>query len=98
MNKVMYSLIQNLYPERPRSVALTEELLDWADIIFYMQEVNLKRLRRDYGDKWDHKCKNITYCTQGLDEIKDPHFTATQGFAFSNISTCIYNIVNDLNL
>lgn len=96
MSKPMFEALQPHLALRPRSTPLTEELLDWSDVIFYMQECNLKRLKRDFPSVPTEKCINITKFVDdpNLKEVKDPHFTGKHKEVVSQLFRCIDKIVS----
>ncbi len=55
-----------------RSTAITQELVDWADHIFYMDDANERRFIEQFGqmDKAEKLSNHIT----GVSKIPDPAF------------------------
>jgi protein-tyrosine-phosphatase len=61
------------YPtEGIRSSIITQELVDWADKIFYMDNANEKRFLEQFG-RMNKACK-LSNHIQGVDKIPDPAF------------------------
>lgn len=56
-----------------RSTKIDRTLVHWADIIFYMDAANLKRLEIAFGHT--PKAHNLGICA-GVDRIMDPAFSA----------------------
>jgi protein-tyrosine phosphatase len=55
-----------------RSTAVTQELVDWADEIFYMDDANKKRFVDKFGDL--PKSQKLTNLIPGVKKIPDPAF------------------------
>jgi len=55
-----------------RSSVCTQELIDWADVVYYMDNGNETRLREQFGDV-EHSVRLSSYLP-GIDKIPDPHF------------------------
>ena len=55
-----------------RSTAVTQELVDWADEIFYMDDANKKRFVVKFGDL--SKAKKLSNLIPGVKKIPDPAF------------------------
>lgn len=61
------------YPnEGIRSTAITKELVDWADYIFYMDDANEKRFIEQFGEM-SHATK-LSSQIAGINKIPDPAF------------------------
>ena len=73
------------YDEIIRSTAINKVLVDWADIIFYMDESNKKRLIQQFGKEIIHKSEKISKYL-GLDKIPDPHFAKDDALHFEVIN------------
>ena len=56
-----------------RSTPINQNIVDWADTIFYMDEPNKRRLINKFGNKILKKSIKISDIL-GLDKIPDPHF------------------------
>ena len=56
-----------------RSRVITQELVDWADKIFYMDESNRKRLIEQFGDL--EKAEKLSNYAVGVSKIPDPAFS-----------------------
>lgn len=57
-----------------RSTPIDQEIVDWADKIFYMDEPNKKRLIAKFGKDILKKSQKISVLL-GLSKIPDPHFS-----------------------
>jgi protein-tyrosine phosphatase len=55
-----------------RSTAVTQELVDWADEIFYMDDANKKRFVDKFGDL--PKAQKLSNLIPGVKKIPDPAF------------------------
>jgi len=55
-----------------RSTAVTQELVDWADEIFYMDDANKKRFVDKFGDL--PKAQKLSNLIPGVKRIPDPAF------------------------
>lgn len=55
-----------------RSTAVTQELVDWADEIFYMDDANKKRFVDKFGDL--PKAQKLSNLVPGVKKIPDPAF------------------------
>jgi protein-tyrosine phosphatase len=55
-----------------RSTAVTQELVDWADEIFYMDDANKKRFVDKFGDL--SKAQKLSNLIPGVNKIPDPAF------------------------
>jgi len=55
-----------------RSTAVTQELVDWADEIFYMDDANKKRFVEKFGDL--PKAQKLSNLIPGVKKIPDPAF------------------------
>lgn len=55
-----------------RSTAVTQELIDWADEIFYMDDANKKRFIDKFGDL--PKAQKLSNLIPGVKKIPDPAF------------------------
>lgn len=56
-----------------RSTPISQELIDWADIIWYMDDSNEDKLREKFGDSVFTKAKRISSLI-GVPKIPDPNF------------------------
>lgn len=57
-----------------RSTLVTQELVDWADEIFYMDEPNKKRFIEKFGDL--PKAQKLSKFLPGVNKIPDPAFSS----------------------
>lgn len=55
-----------------RSTAVTQELIDWANEIFYMDDANKKRFIDKFGDL--PKAQKLSNLIPGVKKIPDPAF------------------------
>lgn len=55
-----------------RSSVATQELVDWADQIFYMDDANAKRFVDQFGDM--SKAQKLSDFVPGVNKIPDPAF------------------------
>lgn len=55
-----------------RSTAVTQELVDWANVIFYMDNANEKRFIEQFGEM--PKAEKLSNYIMGIDKIPDPAF------------------------
>jgi len=55
-----------------RSSVCTQELVDWADQIFYMDNANEKRFIEQFGEM--NKAMKLSNYIAGVDKIPDPAF------------------------
>jgi protein-tyrosine phosphatase len=55
-----------------RSTAITQELVDWADVIFYMDDANEKRFIEQFGEMT--KASKLSNLLPGIKKIPDPAF------------------------
>jgi protein-tyrosine-phosphatase len=61
------------YPtEGIRSTVITQELVDWADQIFYMDDANEKRFVEQFGEM--SKAEKLSNQIVGVKKIPDPAF------------------------
>lgn len=61
------------YPtEGIRSTVITQELVDWADQIFYMDDANEKRFKEQFGEM--DKAQKLSNLIPGVKKIPDPAF------------------------
>ena len=61
------------YPnEGIRSTVITQELVDWADQIFYMDDANEKRFVEQFGEM--DKAEKLSNQIVGVKKIPDPAF------------------------
>ena len=73
--KMRDSLEKAGYPsEGIRSTPINQELVDWADVIFYMDDSNEKKLRDKFGDSVFEKAMRISNLVSGVSKIPDPNF------------------------
>jgi len=59
-----------------RSVPISQELVDWADIIFYMDSSNENKLEEKFGPQVFTKAKRLSNYI-GIPKIPDPNFAKT---------------------
>lgn len=59
-----------------RSTMVTKELVDWADVIFYMDYSNEKNLEEQFGVAVFSKATRISKLL-GIDKIPDPNYEKT---------------------
>lgn len=55
-----------------RSTVITQELVDWADQIFYMDDANEKRFNELFGEM--DKAQKLSNLIPGIKKIPDPAF------------------------
>lgn len=55
-----------------RSQVATQELVDWADQIFYMDDANEKRFKEQFGEM--DKAQKLSNLVPGIKKIPDPAF------------------------
>ena len=55
-----------------RSKVATQELVDWADQIFYMDDANEKRFKDQFGEM--EKAQKLSNLIPGIKKIPDPAF------------------------
>ena len=55
-----------------RSTSITKELVDWADVIFYMDNPNKIRFETQFGEM--EKARKLSDFIPGVDKIPDPAF------------------------
>ena len=60
------------YNEETRSTAINQDQVDWADVIFYMDNANEKRFVDQFG-RID-KAMKLSNFIPGVDKIPDPAF------------------------
>ena len=60
------------YGEEIRSTAIDQSLVDWADVIFYMDNANEKRFVEQFGSM--DKAMKLSNYIPGVDKIPDPAF------------------------
>ena len=71
--KMRDTLTERGYPtEGIRSSVCTQELMDWADVVFYMDNGNEKRLNEQFG--LPSKCVRLSNFLSGINKIPDPAF------------------------
>ena len=56
-----------------RSTPVSQELVDWADVIFYMDDSNENKLRDKFGESIFNKAVRISKFI-GIPKIPDPNF------------------------
>lgn len=61
------------YESSIRSTACTQELVDWADQIFYMDDANAKRFAEQFPNDV-HKARKLSDYVAGVKKIPDPAF------------------------
>ena len=66
------TLKEHGYDNVTRSSAITQEMVDWADVIFYMDNANEKRFRLQFGDL--NKAMKLSNYIPGVDKIPDPAY------------------------
>lgn len=73
--KMRDALNESGYPtEGIRSSVCTQELIDWADVVFYMDNSNEKKLEEQFGHI-PHAKRLSNYLT-GVNKIPDPAFAS----------------------
>lgn len=71
--KMREALTDSGYPtEGIRSSVITQELVDWADKIFYMDDPNEKRFIEQFGAM--DKAQKLSNMIPGVNKIPDPAF------------------------
>ena len=55
-----------------RSTVITQDLVDWADQIFYMDDANEKRFKEQFGEL--SKAQKLSNLIPGVKKIPDPAF------------------------
>lgn len=71
--KMRDSLNERGYPNKGiRSSICTKDLMDWADVVFYMDNGNEKRLDEQFG--LSDKCFRLSNFLPGVNKIPDPAF------------------------
>ena len=60
------------YDEETRSTAINQDQVDWADVIFYMDNANEKRFVNQFGSM--DKAMKLSNYIPGVDKIPDPAF------------------------
>ena len=77
----------------PRSTALTTELLEWADLVFYMDNGNEKRLPTDR--KYRAKYRRLSDYNSGtISRVPDPNYHADLQF-WRDVTTQIEEAVSN---
>jgi len=72
--KMRDALGERGYPnEGIRSTAITQDLVDWADVIFYMDDSNRNKLEEKFGISVFTKCVRLSSLL-GIPKIPDPNF------------------------
>jgi protein-tyrosine-phosphatase len=72
--KMRDALTAEGYPtEGIRSTVITQELVDWADQIFYMDDANEKRFLEQFGEYY-YKAEKLSNHVPGVNKIPDPAF------------------------
>lgn len=59
-----------------RSTPISQGLVDWADVIFYMDNSNEKKLEEKFGQQIFSKAKRLSNYI-GIPKIPDPNFSKT---------------------
>mgnify|MGYP006266799875 CR=1 FL=1 len=59
-----------------RSTPVSLELINWADVVFYMDDSNEEKLRAKFGDEVFRKSVRISKLI-GLPKIPDPNYAKT---------------------
>lgn len=86
-----------------RSVAISEELIKWADLVFFMDKANKTKLLEMYPAYKVKYCALVGLRSQELPELKkiaDPHFcpgTACHEEVVIVIEDCINNLIKRLH-
>ena len=57
-----------------RSTPVSKDLIDWADVVFYMDNSNESKLREKFGEEVFNKAKRISSLIN-VPKIPDPNFT-----------------------
>ena len=73
---------------------LTQEKLDRADHLFYMDEENLRRLQRFFTRT--EKCLPVFAYTEGLTEIEDPWYSGNYSKVVEELKSCVSDIIDHL--
>lgn len=63
-------------PDHIRSTPISQELVNWADVIFYMDDSNQKKLEEKFGNTVFVKAIRISNLI-GIPKIPDPNFAKT---------------------
>jgi protein-tyrosine-phosphatase len=71
--KMREALVEMGYPGELRSTPISQELVDWADVIFYMDDSNERKLEDKFGKEVFDKAKRLGSII-GVHKIPDPHF------------------------
>ena len=75
--KMREALTEKGYPtEGIRSTPISQELVDWSDVIFYMDRSNENKLEEKFGGDIFKKAKRLSNYI-GIDKIPDPNFAKT---------------------
>lgn len=88
--------------ENHRAKQITQELVEWSDVILCMEPGNAKKLRAMFPDMDVDKIVMIADFISGLDKIPDPHFASkeTKDQVFTDCYKAIrigcYNILKAL--
>lgn len=73
--KMRESLKEGGYPDEGiRSTPISQELVDWADVIFYMDDSNHNKLKEKFGEGVFDKAIRISNYVAGVSKIPDPNF------------------------
>ena len=59
-----------------RSTPVSQELIDWADVVFYMDDSNEEKLRAKFGEEVFKKSIRMSNLI-GLPKIPDPNYAKT---------------------
>jgi protein-tyrosine phosphatase len=72
--KMREALVDAGYPGEIRSTPISHQLVDWADVIFYMDDSNHNKLKDKFGDSVFEKAIRISNYVSGVTKIPDPNF------------------------
>jgi protein-tyrosine phosphatase len=72
--KMRETLVDAGYPGEIRSTPISQQLIDWADVIFYMDDSNHNKLKDKFGDSVFEKAIRISNYVSGVTKIPDPNF------------------------
>lgn len=79
-----------------RSKPLTAGNIEWADLIFYMQEIHRTKLIKKFGENLNCKLLPLfQWSSAGVNKIPDPHFEK-EDKAFDSMIILIENCVNNM--
>ena len=70
--KMRETLQEHGYDEVTRSSIITQEMVDWADVIFYMDNANERRFIHQFGNMT--KAMKLSCYIPGVDRVPDPAY------------------------